>query len=148
MIPERGFFLEGSQVLQVSSSGKSNSNNRLEVRKRKQNFSFLSTFGIISTSHKYIYIYIYIVLHTGSIFIGSESLKTKKRAFHFLRHYLYAELLLFFLTILPAESDLAWKPQTVWHLCCSLANHLEPLSLSLLQSGFSETPHKETLQTN
>ena len=77
MIPERGYFLEGFQVLQVSSSGKNNSNNRLEVRKRKQNFSFLSAFGIISTSHKYIYIYIYRIaygvnIHWPRIFENKE----------------------------------------------------------------------------
>ena len=47
---------------------------------------------------------------------------------------------LFLLTILPADSNLSWKPQTVWNQSCSVANSLAPTSISLLHSG-SETPH-------
>ena len=54
------------------------------------------------------------------------------RSIYYVSDYMRNVLLL--LTLLPTDSDLHRKPPTVPHLCCSLANSLSPVPLSLLRA--------------
>jgi len=135
------FFLEGFHDSPVCSSNKSNISSGLEERKRKEKVLFLRLCKIKSTSYaptRSIYHIAYMDNIQRPSNLEKIANSRKKCAFHFLVCVSVRNFLLL-LTILPADSDLTWKPPNVWHLCSSLANRLAPLFLLLLQGGYSET---------